>query len=294
MLPWLDGLWLDVEDSLALEAPRPEAAASAGGETLEVAVLRLRWMSNFTDVDALAAEPGVSVRFTRSPADVERADLVLVPGTKATVEDLERLRESGLAAALAAPRPRRRPDPRGLRRLRDARTSGSTTRSRAAAGARRRASACCRWRPPSRREKLAPPRRRARCRWPAARRARGYEIRHGHPARHGGEPLIDDGTAAGEGCVAGAVLGTSWHGLLEGDEVRRGLLALGGRRRGRTWVPGTAPFAAVRERHLDRLGDLIEEHADTAALLALIEGGAPAGLPVVGAGPLMAAAGEEA
>ena len=58
-------------------------------------------MSNFTDVDALSAEPGVSVRFTRSPADVERADLVVVPGTKATVEDLERLRADGLDAALA-------------------------------------------------------------------------------------------------------------------------------------------------------------------------------------------------
>ena len=101
VLPWLDGVWLDAEDSLALEAPRPEAAAARGGDTLEVAVIRLRWMSNFTDVDALTAEPGVSVRFTRSPADVERADLVLVPGTKATVEDLERLRAGGLDAALA-------------------------------------------------------------------------------------------------------------------------------------------------------------------------------------------------
>src|SRR6266545_1529749 len=101
VLPWLDGMWLDAEDSLALEAPRPEAVAAAGGDTLEVAVVRLRWMSNFTDVDALTAEPGVSVRFTRSPADVERADLVLVPGTKATVEDLERLRAGGLDAALS-------------------------------------------------------------------------------------------------------------------------------------------------------------------------------------------------
>ena len=41
------------------------------------------------------------MRFTRSPADVERADLVLVPGTKATVEDLERLRAGGLDDALA-------------------------------------------------------------------------------------------------------------------------------------------------------------------------------------------------
>src|SRR5439155_17715818 len=99
VLPFVEDLWMDVEDSLALEAARPEAPTT--GDTLDVAVLRLRWMSNFTDVDALAAEPGVRVRFTRSPADVERADLVVVPGTKATVEDLERLRRSGLDRALA-------------------------------------------------------------------------------------------------------------------------------------------------------------------------------------------------
>ena len=59
-------------------------------------------MSNFTDLDALASEPGVSVRFTRSAADIERADLVVLPGTKATVEDLQGLREAGLDRALAA------------------------------------------------------------------------------------------------------------------------------------------------------------------------------------------------
>src|SRR5205823_3733364 len=77
-------------------------ARGAGLPVIVVADVQLRWMSNFTDADALAAEPGVRVRFTRSAADVERADLVVVPGTKATVEDLERLRATGLARALAA------------------------------------------------------------------------------------------------------------------------------------------------------------------------------------------------
>jgi adenosylcobyric acid synthase len=43
-------------------------------------------------------------------------------------------------------------------------------------------------------------------------------------------------------------------------------------------------FAALREERLDRLADLIEEHTDTAALLRLIEDGAPAGLPIVAPG----------
>src|SRR5205085_4730423 len=50
VLPWQRGLWLDVEDSLALEAPRDGGEPPLGPDGLEVAVVRLRWMSNFTDV----------------------------------------------------------------------------------------------------------------------------------------------------------------------------------------------------------------------------------------------------
>ena len=120
VLPWRRRLWLDVEDSLALEAPREAGEPPIGPDALDVAVIRLRWMSNFTDLDALAAEPGVAVRFTRSPADVARADLVVLPGTRATVEDLAGLRTDGLDAALADRAARGGADPGHLRRLPDA------------------------------------------------------------------------------------------------------------------------------------------------------------------------------
>src|SRR5919197_3017953 len=61
VLPHVEDLWLDGEDSLSLESRPPGEPAS--GETLDVAVVRLRWMSNFTDADALSAEPCVRVRF---------------------------------------------------------------------------------------------------------------------------------------------------------------------------------------------------------------------------------------
>ena len=285
VLPYRDGLWLDAEDSLALEAPRPEpVAAVGGGDTLEVAVLRPRWISNFTDVDALVAEPGVTVRFTRSVIDVERADLVLVPGTKATVEDLDRLRACPLAAALH--RRAAQGDPilgvcGGYQMLGTAIDDDVESGRGCVEGL-----GLLPVRTAFARDKLV---RRVTATFigPAATSAlpaSGYEIRHGRPVRDGGAALLADGSAAGEGCVSGAVLGTSWHGLLEGDAVRRDLLGWVAQRRGRSWKPGCEPFAAVRERHLDRLGDLIEENADTDALLRLIERGAPPDLPALAPG----------
>ena len=57
-------------------------------------------ISNFTDVDALSAEPGVLVRFAVTPADLADADLVVLPGSRATVADLAWLRDRGLAGAI--------------------------------------------------------------------------------------------------------------------------------------------------------------------------------------------------
>ncbi len=97
----------------------------------------------------------------------------------------------------------------------------------------------------------------------------GYEIHHGVVTREGGEPLVAD-----EGCRAGAVAGTVWHGLLENDAFRRSYLSEVARTCGRRFV--VAPdrsFAAVREAQLDRLGDLVADNIDRAAVKSLLDGG---------------------
>lgn len=276
VLPFVEDLWMDVEDSLGLEAPAPEAPA--GADTLDVAVVRLRWMSNFTDVDALGTEPGVRVRFTRSPADVERADLVVVPGTKATVADLERLRATGLDRALAARAAAGAPI-LGIcggyqllgERIDDEIESGGgaveglgllPVRTAFEAGKLLR-------------------RRTGDCMWLGARSATGYEIRHGRVARHGGEALLRDDDGEPDGCRSGWTLGTSWHGALEDDGLRRALLREVAAARGRAFEPGSHTFAALRERRLDALGDLVGDHLDGDAVLALLEAGAPGDLPTI-------------
>ncbi|HKH39100.1 MAG TPA: cobyric acid synthase, partial [Rubrobacter sp.] len=99
-LPWIPGLGLDGEDSLALDTPRP-IKPPLGRDVLRVAVARLGRISNFTDFDALAHEPGVSVRFTESAEELLDADLAVLPGTKATLDDLELLHARGLEKAFA-------------------------------------------------------------------------------------------------------------------------------------------------------------------------------------------------
>jgi adenosylcobyric acid synthase len=97
-LPFVSGLGIDGEDSLALDAPRA-MKAPLGRDVLRVAVARLGRISNFTDFDPLAHEPGVRVRFTGSPGEILEADLAVLPGTKSTVADLEGLRSRGLDRA---------------------------------------------------------------------------------------------------------------------------------------------------------------------------------------------------
>jgi len=105
---------------------------------------------------------------------------------------------------------------------------------------------------------------------------RGYEIHHGVvTVDDDAEPFLD-------GARSGSVFGTTWHGALENDGFRRAFLAEVAGIAGRRFVaaPDT-DFAAVREARLDRLGDLIAEHADTDALWRLVESGPPAGLPLL-------------
>ena len=67
-----------------------------------MAAIRLPRISNSTDVEALACEPGVLVRWVGDPADLADADVIVIPGSKATVADLAWLRERGLADAIIA------------------------------------------------------------------------------------------------------------------------------------------------------------------------------------------------
>ncbi|MCU1655818.1 MAG: cobQ [Pseudonocardiales bacterium] len=269
VLPWLPGLWLDVEDSLDLDSRPTASLPPVGEQTLRVAVVRLPRLSNVTDIDALSAEPGVVVRLVTRPEQVADADLVVLPGTRATVSDLAWLRSIGLADAIvrrAAAGGQTIGICGGYQML--ARMIDDDVESRAGVVPALDLL-------PARVEFVAHktlrrPRGRA-----LGEDVVGYEIHHGVVTVEGGEPFLD-------GCVAGPVWGTSWHGVFENDGFRRAYLRQIASASARRFVPAPATsFAALREQRLDALGDLVAGHLDTDALLRLIEHGAPRGLPTV-------------
>ncbi len=99
VVPMLEGWRGDEEDSLGIDERQWRADADA---PLQIAVVRLPFISNFTDFDALADEPDVNVRYVTRSAELEGAAAIVLPGTKSTIADLAWLRESGLAAAVRA------------------------------------------------------------------------------------------------------------------------------------------------------------------------------------------------
>jgi adenosylcobyric acid synthase len=279
-LPMIGGLWVDTEDSLGL-ANRPGTGAAAHpapaagvtgpaprGDLLRVAVVRLPRISNFTDADPLAAEPSVLVGYATTPAEVADADLVIVPGSRSNVADLSWLRGTGIADAITARARAGRPV-LGIcagyqmmaGQIDDEVESGAGTVPGLGL-----LPATVRFH----RAKVL-----RQCQGETlGQRVTGYQIQHGVTAASGGEPFPG-------GCSVGAVYGTSWHGLFEEDGFRQLFLSRVAAAAGRRYLPSDVSFQAERERQLDALGDLIADHLDTAALLRLIEGGAPAPGPFI-------------
>ncbi len=319
VLPYADGLVLDAED--ATELPRHDAGGEAvGGDVLDVAVVRFPHLSNFTDVDALAVEPAVAVRFVDHPASLGDPDLVVLPGTKATVADLAWLRAVGFDCALDA-----------LRRGSDGDVRPDAPLVLGICGGYQMLGT--RIEDPGSVESASGPvdglglldvrtvflvdkrtrQRRGRTVWPRLSRVllddgagpedelegaprqdpsvpvHGYEVHHGraHPGP-GASPLFLLGDRRGkrtEGVVddEGGVLGTSLHGLLEHDELRSALLAVVAARRAKHYVPSGVSFAAARRGQIERLADVCADHLDLEVTWALVaEGGGSAGQPSAG------------
>ncbi|GDY30582.1 cobyric acid synthase [Gandjariella thermophila] len=281
VLPWREELWLDAEDSLSYVADgvigRP--APPVGEQWLRVAVVRLPRISNATDAEALACEPGVAVRFVTEPSRLADADLVVLPGSKATVADLAWLRQTGLADAISAHVRAGRPllGICGGYQMLGTRIDDRVESGAGEVGGLGLLGVDLVFEPDK------------TLRRPAGvamgEPVRGYEIHHGRVARRRDDlaGLVELPGGEVEGALAGPVAATHWHGLLENDAFRRAFLRWAAERAGRDGFRAAegVSFAAARAAQLDLLGDLVADHLDTEAVLRLLESGAPGGLPTL-------------
>jgi adenosylcobyric acid synthase len=96
VVPYLTEMGIDDEDSVSLDEKPPQA-----NKELDIAVLQLPKISNFTDFDALAAEEDVTLRYIRQGEQLGHPDLIILPGSKNTTEDLRYLTEHGYAAEIS-------------------------------------------------------------------------------------------------------------------------------------------------------------------------------------------------
>jgi adenosylcobyric acid synthase len=277
VLPYLSGVQVDVEDSLGLDLDRGPGLAPVGDDVLRVAVVRLPRISNFTDIDALATEPGVVVRMVTSAVEIADADLVVLPGTRTTVADLAWLRSRGLDVALARRAAAGLPllgicggyQMLGGTIIDDVESSAGVA---SGLGLLPVSTVFAESKVLGRPSGVA---------LDGGDQVAAYEIHHGRISVAAGVPLFALADGATEGCRQGAVWGTVWHGVLENDAFRRRLLSVVASVVGKRWLPGDVAFADVREARLDALGDLVADHVDRDAILRLVEQGAPAGLPFV-------------
>jgi adenosylcobyric acid synthase len=264
VLPHLGALDLDEEDSLGLtlSPPAPDAV-------LTVAAVRLPHLANFNDVDPLMRDPRLSVRWCSRPADLEGAHVVVLPGTKNTMEDLAWLHASGLAAAI------RRLVDQGAsvlgicggfqmlghavedpEHVESSLTSAPgldlldqvTTLTPEKATVRVTAT-------------LAPP-------FPASP-VFGYELHMGRTRAQTAVPPLCRVGDREEGAIAadGRVIGTYLHGLLENHAFREPWLAQVAVGQGADWPSlATMPAAARRRAALDRLAEALRQHLDLSRL----------------------------
>jgi adenosylcobyric acid synthase len=278
VLPHLGPLpLLGTEDSLDL--PAVAGPDDESPDPVRVVAVRLPHLSNPSDLDPLVHEPDVSLRWARTPGELQGADLVVVPGSRATVRDLDWLRRTGMGSALQRAVDDGA-DVLGIcagqqllgRRIVDHVESGvgeveglglldvETTFDEPKVVRR------CTGRT------VGTP-------WGETEVA-GYQIHLGRATGERPWLELDDGTraAAPEGSTSldGRVRGTSLHGVLDGDALRAALLGDLADRRRRSFRPAATGYAERLERQHDRLADWLDDHLDVRAVAELAATASPA------------------
>lgn len=96
VVPYMTDIHIEEEDSVDLAGK----AMQASNGKVNIAVVLLRHISNFTDFDTLERDPRVHLYYTNNTSELAKADIIIVPGSKSTIADLYELRRNGCAQAI--------------------------------------------------------------------------------------------------------------------------------------------------------------------------------------------------
>jgi len=254
VLPYFRDIFIEEEDSVQLQSKQRTSVK----DKINVAVILLHRLSNFTDFNRLEKDPRVNLFYTIDPVEIAKSDIIILPGSKNTIEDLVVLKNNGVAAAVTAAHKNGKTvigicggyqmmgelieDPfevetttgkvagLGLLPLHTVMTKEKTTLQRSFTY-RQSAAACT-----------------------------GYEIHMGRTTvtSAGYEPVLTFSDGTTDGCYANKTCwGTYVHGILDNDAVVNDLLST---------VDNTATTAfdyhRFKEEQYDKLAALIREHVD--------------------------------
>ena len=287
VIPHIDALGIDEEDSVSLDEQHYGDMAAFDGQ-LRIAVIRTPKLSNFTDFDALAHEPDVALYYVRTPEELGHPDLILLPGSKNTTEDLLHIRQVGLADAIrtcvTAGTPlfgicggyqmlgERISDPLHTESEHDV-VEGLgylplTTTFAARKHLRQVTADCAAF--PFLGENIS------------VHGMRGYEIHMGdttfaeevcRPFRivraGNAEESVWDGAVSADGRIAGTYI----HGIFDDDHFRRAMLNRLRARRGMEELPLQYRYGAEKEHAYDRLAATVQRSLDMDKLAAIIAAG---------------------
>lgn len=267
VVPYLDDIHIEEEDSVSL---MKKSSVHTEENMINVAVLALPHISNFTDFDTISRDPRVHLYFTDDPSELGKGDVIILPGSKNTIGDLRAMREKGCDDAIIATAARgcsvmgicggyqmmgrEISDPNGV--------EGEVA---AAEGlCLLPTSTVLRGNKTIRRVEFTV----KDCEVTGS----GYEIHMGEtevPAD--ASPLVvkSDGTC--DGCIAGdRVMGSYIHGILDNQEVTDRLLAPHARAKGLPLKSETEPYRSYKERQYDALSARLRECLDIELLYKIM------------------------
>lgn len=290
VVPWLRDLQLPEEDGLGVAPNAPWQP-----DALKVAVICLPHLANFDDIDPLRSVPGVHAQFVTTVAHANDADLIIIPGTKATIPDLEWMRAQGFVGWITA----RALDGvpvvglcGGLQmlgeRVEDPIALESPQRSAAGIGLLPITTVLAE-RKTVRRNDLRVQADRGLLSGTAGMTLDGYEIHAGVTTAAAHARVTPDTTGTQEPIHAvvspehdpadgllgvlsssGTVFGTYLHGLFENVDFTARLLANVARLRNRTTLPGSSIPRNI-DHELDRLAAHIRQHVDIPRVMRWVE-----------------------